>query len=103
LSSGFFLFGTVIIYSYTGTLQFEALGLLLANLGNFPSNDLIIGIVPGIVFMISGLFFKMYVFPFHAWVPDIYEGSPTVTGLFFATVPKIAIVGLVSRLIFGPF
>lgn len=65
--------------------------------------ELILGIVPGAVFCISGLFFKIYAFPFHAWVPDVYEGSPTVTGLFFATVPKLAVVGVVCRLMLGPF
>jgi NADH-quinone oxidoreductase subunit N len=66
-------------------------------------DQFVLGIIPGVVFMLSGLFFKMYAFPFHAWVPDVYEGSPVTTGLFFASVPKLAVVGLISRLVFGPF
>lgn len=64
---------------------------------------MVLGIVPGVVFVMSGLFFKMYAFPFHAWVPDVYEGSPAVTAMFFACVAKLSVVGLICRLIFGPF
>jgi NADH-quinone oxidoreductase subunit N len=59
LSSGLYLFGAVILYGYTGTLQFDALSLLLVDLGNYPLDQLVLGVVPGVVFLMSGLFFKM--------------------------------------------
>jgi NADH-quinone oxidoreductase subunit N len=71
LSSGFYLFGAVSLYSFTGTLQFDALGLLLVDLVNYPIDQLVFGVIPGTVFLITGLFFKLYSFPFNFWVPDI--------------------------------
>jgi NADH-quinone oxidoreductase subunit N len=59
LSSGLYLFGAVILYGYTGTLQFDALSLLLADITNYPLDQFVMGIIPGVVFMLSGLFFKM--------------------------------------------
>lgn len=91
------------IYSYTGTIQLESLTLLLTNFHSSGSIEVTSGLIPGVSFLLAGLFFKIYAFPFHSWVPDIYEGSPTPTALFFASAPKIIIVGLIIRLAFGPF
>jgi NADH-quinone oxidoreductase subunit N len=59
LSSGLYLFGSVILYGATGTLQFDSLSLLLVDLANYPLDQFVLGIVPGVVFILSGLFFKM--------------------------------------------
>jgi NADH-quinone oxidoreductase subunit N len=37
------------------------------------------------------------------WAPDVYEGSPTIVTAYFAIVPKIATLGLLYELLFGPF
>ena len=37
------------------------------------------------------------------WAPDVYEGSPTIVSTFFAVVPKIAILGLFTRLLMYSF
>ena len=49
------------------------------------------------------LLFKATAAPFHMWAPDVYEGSPTIVSTFFAVVPKIAILGLFSRLLMYSF
>jgi len=53
------------------------------------------------VFMISGLAFKISAAPFHMWTPDVYEGSPTIVTAFFAVVPKLAAMALFIRFTHG--
>ena len=55
------------------------------------------------VFVIVALLFKATAAPFHMWAPDVYEGSPTIVSTFFAVVPKIAILGLFTRLLMYSF
>ena len=57
----------------------------------------------GLVFVISGLAFKVSVVPFHMWTPDVYEGSPTPITAFFATAPKMAAMGLFARVLYDAF
>jgi NADH-quinone oxidoreductase subunit N len=57
----------------------------------------------GLVFLISGLAFKVSAAPFHMWTPDVYEGSPTPVTAFFATAPKVAAIGLFARVMFDAF
>ncbi|MBN9543586.1 MAG: NADH-quinone oxidoreductase subunit N, partial [Alphaproteobacteria bacterium] len=45
-----------------------------------------------------GFFFKLSLAPFHMWTPDVYEGSPTIFTAFFASVPKIAAIGLLVKI-----
>lgn len=96
-SSGIMLFGISIVYGFTGATGFEDLGKLLI----FSSNDSILlssGIILGIVFISVGLLFKVYAVPFHVWVPDVYQGSPTIVTAFFAMVPSISVLTLLTRL-----
>ena len=44
-------------------------------------------LVFGIVFIVVGIAFKFGAAPFHAWVPDVYQGSPTGVALFVAPSP----------------
>ena len=61
------------------------------------------GLLFGLVFVISGLAFKVSVVPFHMWTPDVYEGSPTPITAFFATAPKMAAMGLFARVLYDAF
>ena len=45
----------------------------------------------GVYFISIGFLFKIGAVPFHGWIPDVYEGSPTHVMAFFATLPKIAV------------
>ena len=78
LSSGFLLFGISMIYFDTGNFLFQ-------NLNNFTYISEI-----GLSLILISLFFKVSAAPFHIWTPDVYEGSPTISTLFFATLPKFA-------------
>ncbi|MGB1177495.1 MAG: NADH-quinone oxidoreductase subunit N, partial [Candidatus Puniceispirillaceae bacterium] len=57
----------------------------------------------GMVFMISGLAFKVSAAPFHMWTPDVYEGSPTLVTALFAIAPKVAAISMLLRLTYGAF
>jgi NADH-quinone oxidoreductase subunit N len=57
----------------------------------------------GLVFVISGLAFKVSAVPFHMWTPDVYEGAPTPVTAFFATAPKVAAMALFARVAFDAF
>jgi proton-translocating NADH-quinone oxidoreductase chain N len=96
-SSGLLLFGSSLIYGFTGTTNFEELASICT--GSYNSSDLVYnGVVIGIIFVGSGILFKMAAAPFHMWSPDVYEGSPTVVSAFFAIVPKIAVFSLMLKL-----
>ena len=57
----------------------------------------------GMVFMVSGIAFKVSAAPFHMWTPDVYEGSPTTVTALFAIAPKVAAMALMMRLTYGAF
>ena len=96
LSSGLLLYGASLVYGYAGTTQFAG---ILSTLGGAPH----IGVVIGLVFLLSGLAFKVSAAPFHMWTPDVYEGAPTPVTAFFATAPKAAAMALIARVVFDAF
>ncbi|MCV2870998.1 NADH-quinone oxidoreductase subunit NuoN [Defluviimonas sp. WL0050] len=97
LSSGLLLYGASLTYGFTGTTLFA--GIIETIQGGHVS----IGLLFGLVFMITGLAFKVSAVPFHMWTPDVYEGSPTPVTAFFATAPKVAAMGLFARLVHDAF
>ena len=98
LSSGLLLYGASMIYGFTGTTSFVE--LVRAFGGAEPPAT---GLVIGLVFLISGLAFKVSAVPFHMWTPDVYEGAPTPVTAFFAAAPKIAAMALFLRVLMQPF
>ena len=60
-----------------------------------------IGLMFGIAFLIVGVGFKFGAVPFHMWMPDVYEGSPTCVTVFIGTAPKLAAFALAMRLLAG--
>jgi proton-translocating NADH-quinone oxidoreductase chain N len=53
----------------------------------------------GLVMLLTGFFYKLALFPMHFWAPDVYEGAANETSSFVATLPKVAAVALLIRLI----
>jgi NADH-quinone oxidoreductase subunit N len=98
IASGMLLYGSSLIYGFTGTTNFEHLALIFDHTGGRVSA----GIILGMVMVIIGLCFKVSAVPFHMWTPDVYEGSPTIVTAFFAAVPKIAAVALLIRVLLQP-
>ena len=99
LSSGMLLYGSSLIYGFTGTTSFPVLAEVLAAQAEAPS----FGLIVGLVFLLAGLAFKVSAVPFHMWTPDVYEGAPTPVTAFFASAPKIAAMALLVRVMVGPF
>lgn len=89
LSSGMLLYGSSLIYGFTGTVSFAG----IAAAAKTPS----LGLIFGIVFLFAGLAFKVSAVPFHMWTPDVYEGAPTPVTAFFAAAPKVAAMALFCR------
>ena len=87
LASGILLFGTSLLYGFTGTIGFAGIATAL-------QGGLSTGAMFGLVFVLAGLAFKISAVPFHMWTPDVYEGAPTPVTTFFATAPKVAALGL---------
>lgn len=101
-SSGLILFGSSMVYGFTGSTNFEDIARICT--GTYSSVDSIgTGVLVGLAFIASGLLFKIAAAPFHMWSPDVYEGAPTCVSMFFAIMPKIAILGLILRLYFFSF
>ncbi|MEZ5926652.1 MAG: NADH-quinone oxidoreductase subunit NuoN [Hyphomicrobiaceae bacterium] len=101
LSSGMLLYGASLVYGYTGSTEFSA----IASAAVPPAEGarISVGLVFGLVFVMAGLAFKISAVPFHMWVPDVYEGSPTPVTAFFAAAPKIAAMALLMRTVFDAF
>ena len=97
LSSGLLLYGASLVYGFAGGTTFEAIALAAQSDANA------LGLVFGLVFLLSGLAFKISAAPFHMWTPDVYEGAPTPVAAFFATAPKLAAMALVARVLTEPF
>ncbi|MBU6468331.1 MAG: NADH-quinone oxidoreductase subunit NuoN [Betaproteobacteria bacterium] len=96
LASGLLLYGLSMLYGATGTLVIpEVANAIAAN-----TIDPAI-LVFGLVFVVAGIGFKLGAVPFHMWIPDVYEGSPTSVTLFVASVPKIAAFAFIIRLLVG--
>lgn len=98
LSSGLLLFGMSLVYGYSGTLSYAGISAFLESAQSMPY-----GVMVGMVFMMAGLAFKVSAVPFHMWTPDVYQGAPTPVTALFAIVPKVAALGLIIRLLIGPF
>ena len=97
LSSGLLLYGASLIYGYTGSTNFADIAQMLS------AQEISAGTVIGMVFLLSGLAFKISAAPFHMWTPDVYEGAPTPVTALFAIVPKIAAMGLLLNVAYGAF
>jgi NADH-quinone oxidoreductase subunit N len=92
IASGTLLYGMSLIYGLTGTLNLEEIAVKLHS----PSS---LGVVLGLVFIVVAVAFKLGAVPFHMWLPDVYQGSPTSVTLFVGTAPKIAYFALTLRLL----
>lgn len=95
LASGMLLYGMSMIYGATGSLD---LAVIHAAAPHVAMHHLLLF---GMIFMITGIAFKLGAAPFHMWIPDVYEGSPTAVTLFIGSTPKLAAFGMAYRLLDG--
>lgn len=93
MATGFMLFGMSYYFGLTGSTRLDVLISEIPGMLNQPAA------VVATVMVLCGFFYKLALFPFHFWVPDVYEGSANETTSFIATVPKLAAVALLLRMV----
>ena len=94
MASGTLLYGMSIVYGVTGHLELSLIAAAVH--ASYATN---IGLIFGIAFVIVGVGFKLGAVPFHMWIPDVYEGSPTCVTVFIGTASKLAAFALAMRLL----
>ncbi|MDP2246643.1 MAG: NADH-quinone oxidoreductase subunit NuoN, partial [Nitrosomonadales bacterium] len=94
LASGMLLYGMSMMYGATGSLDITQVGQSLSQ--GAPTYSMLI---LGLVFIVSGLAFKLGAVPFQMWVPDVYHGAPTAMTMLIGSVPKLAAFAMVIRLL----
>src|ERR1700723_2271473 len=95
MASGTLLYGMSIVYGVTGSLEIAEIATAVRSAGIGDN----IGLLFGIAFLIVGIGFKFGAVPFHMWIPDVYEGSPTCVTVFIGTASKLAAFALAMRLL----
>ncbi|MCO6546511.1 MAG: NADH-quinone oxidoreductase subunit N [Gilliamella sp.] len=93
IASVFLLMGIAFYYATTGELTFSGLSYQLSTM-SYPSLLLLIGVC----LMLVGIGFKLSLVPFQLWLPDVYQGAPTIVALLLSTVGKVAIFCAIARL-----
>jgi NADH-quinone oxidoreductase subunit N len=93
ISSGIMIYGMSYLYGMTQSTFLSRIIFVLPKFLDQP-----IGIL-AIILTLGGFFFKLSLFPFHFWAPDIYEGASNTTTTFIATVPKVAAAALLIRIV----
>ena len=94
LASGMLLYGISMLYGVSGAIDLASLSTYISQ-----QNDTGVLLTFGLVFVIVGIAFKLGAVPFHMWVPDVYQGSPTSVTLFISSAPKIAAFAMAIRLL----
>ena len=97
IASGLLLYGMSMIYGISGSLNIAQISSFASASTLGSQQTLILNF--GLVFLVIGIAFKLGAVPFHMWVPDVYQGSPTSVTMFLSTVPKIAAIALLIRLL----
>ncbi|GAB4275108.1 MAG: NADH-quinone oxidoreductase subunit NuoN [Deferrisomatales bacterium] len=92
VASGISLFGMSYVFGLAHTTQVDRLLEAFPTLATSP-----LGLI-GLAMMLGGFFFKLALFPFHFWTPDIYQGAANETSGVIATLPKVGAVAVLIRL-----
>ena len=99
LASGMLLYGMSMVYGATGSLDIATIArTVMAERGALGAGSGTL-LVFGLVFVVSGIAFKLGVVPYHMWVPDVYQGAPTAVTLLIGTAPKLAAFAFMLRLL----
>ena len=96
VASAIFLFGVSYLYGITGSINFAII------YEYFLEKDPTLLYSMAAIFITAGLAFKLGVIPFANWIVDIYEGSSTSVVAFLSVVPKVAMFGILARLLVFP-
>jgi NADH-quinone oxidoreductase subunit N len=105
VASGVMLFGLSYIYGLTGSTSLAALGTRLDALA-MPAAaggqaGLRAALMVAVIFVLSGIGYKIAAVPWHMWCPDVYEGAPTPFTAFLSVGPKAAGLALAVRFFYS--
>lgn len=92
-ATGVMLFGFSYLYGLTGSTSLPVLGAKLPSLLDSP-----LALV-GLALACAGLLYKLAVFPFHFWTPDVYQGAANETAGLIASLPKVGAAAVLIRLV----
>jgi NADH-quinone oxidoreductase subunit N len=87
------LFGLALLYGAARTAYIVELMTALPGIIDQPA------VVIGLVLGLSGFLFKLAVFPFHFWAPDVYEDAPNQVAAYVATASKVAAIAVILRMV----
>jgi NADH-quinone oxidoreductase subunit N len=96
-ATGFIVYGIALIY---GSAHTTSIDFITSNFIELTKNLLF---VAGVLLFLIGFSFKIAAFPFHMWVPDVYEGSPTTVAALFSTGGKAAAFSAIIATLFALF
>ena len=96
LTAGVMLYGMSHLYGILGSIQFVE---MIPKLAAIEGTNLVLVMISFLLFF-AGIGYKISVFPFHMWSPDVYQGSPIPVTTFFAIVPKMAGLAALVRVSF---
>ncbi|MBS1155428.1 MAG: NADH-quinone oxidoreductase subunit [Proteobacteria bacterium] len=94
LASGLLLYGMSMVYGATSSLDIQ---IIARHIGAQQANNLLA--LFGLVFIVTGIGFKLGAVPFHMWVPDVYDGAPTLLAQLIGSAPKLATFAFIFRLL----
>ena len=92
-ASAVMLFGMALLYGTTRATYIGEMARVLPGVINKPA------VVIGMLLTLGGFFFKLAVFPFHFWAPDVYHGAANQVAAYIATASKVAAMALLIRMV----
>ena len=100
MAAGFFAMGSAMIYALTGSIEILQVADILGTRTGEPG--LMIAIFGGFVLLLVAIAFKLSLYPFHTWAPDVYEGASAALVGYMSVVPKVAAFVVAIR-VFGMY
>lgn len=99
-ASAFFVYGAALVYGGSGTTNLTAIFDVVnqMNAGAAPESASMLLMLFGAGLILVGLGFKIALFPFHMWTPDVYEGAPTNVTAYMSVAAKIGGVAALGRI-----
>lgn len=96
VATAFEIFGFSYLYGFSGSMHFQEIAVRVLENPNSPLLWI------SVLFLLSGIGFKLTLFPFHTWAPDVYEGAPTPVTAILSVSSKAVAISFVTVLVFGP-
>lgn len=96
MSSAFMVFGFALMYGLSGTTNLYELKVQLHQV-RAADPSMVPVLLLSVLFFMVGIGFKLAIAPFHQYLPDVFEGSPTAVATFISVTPKIATTAVFIR------